>query len=152
MLPDRRRSASAASRQDRPCLNARQAFRARRCWYHLPPGRPLGVRLLGEDVVIWRAGGGQLLAWQDLCVHRGTRLSLGRISAETLEGPYHGWGYDTSGRCVRIPAHPGQAPPARACVQTYRVALAYGLVWVSLGAPAAPPPPFPEWADASYRK
>jgi phenylpropionate dioxygenase-like ring-hydroxylating dioxygenase large terminal subunit len=36
------------------------------------------ARLLGEDLVIWRAGD-QILAWKDLCVHRGTRLSLGRL-------------------------------------------------------------------------
>ena len=32
----------------------------------LPPGKPIGIRLLGEDVVLWRAGS-TLLAWQDLC-------------------------------------------------------------------------------------
>jgi len=116
--------------------------------------RPLAVRLLGEDVVVWRAGRA-VLAWQDLCVHRGTRLSLGRIddtpAGSTLECPYHGWTYDAAGRCVRIPAHPDQAPPARARVVTYRAAVQCGLVWVSLGQPAGPPPSFPEWADPAYR-
>ncbi len=113
-------------------------------------GRPLGVRLLGEDVVVWQAGD-RLVAWQDLCIHRGTRLSLGRVDGETLECPYHGWSYAADGRCVRIPAHPEQAPPTRARVRTYRATLAYDLVWVSLGDPKHPPPPFPEWDDASFR-
>ena len=117
----------------------------------LPPDRPLGVRVLGEDVVVWRAAG-RLMAWQDLCVHRGTRLSLGKVADDCLECPYHGWTYATDGACVRMPAHPDQAPPARARVRTYQVTTRYDLVWVSLGAPAADVPPFPEWEDASYRK
>ena len=44
------------------------------------PGKPIGVRLLDEDVVIWHVNS-QPLAWQDLCVHRGTRLSLGDRAA-----------------------------------------------------------------------
>ncbi len=113
--------------------------------------KPLGARLLGEDLVLWRAGG-QARAWQDLCIHRGTRLSLGRIEAERLECPYHGWVYGADGRCVHIPAHPEQAPPAKAQVKTYAVQEQYGLVWVCLGEPAQGVPPFPEWEDASFRK
>ena len=101
----------------------------------LPAGKPLGVRLLGEDVVLWRAGQ-TILAWQDLCIHRGTRLSLGRIDGETIECPYHGWTYGPDGRCVAIPAHPDQRPPARAVVRTYRAVERYDMVWVSLGEPA----------------
>src|SRR5688572_18958627 len=82
---------------------------------------PLGVRLLGEDVVVWRAGD-QLMAWQDLCVHRGTRLSLGQVVADDrLECAYHGWTYNAAGRCVHIPAHPNQAPPAKAVTKSYHV-------------------------------
>ena len=56
---------------------------------------PIGTRLLGEDIVIWRTGE-RVLAWQDLCVHRGTRLSIGKIEGECLACPYHGWTYNTS--------------------------------------------------------
>ena len=42
----------------------------------LARGGPLGARLLGEDIVLWRSGDDHF-AWRDLCVHRGTRLSLG---------------------------------------------------------------------------
>jgi len=117
----------------------------------LGDGRPLAVRLLGEDVVVWRAGE-TVLAWQDLCIHRGTRLSLGRVDGDTIECPYHGWTYGTDGRCIAIPAHPDQRPPAKAFVHTYRAAVQYGMVWVTLGSPALDVPPFPEWDDASYRK
>jgi phenylpropionate dioxygenase-like ring-hydroxylating dioxygenase large terminal subunit len=105
----------------------------------------LGVRLLGEDVVLWRAGD-QYLVWQDLCVHRGAKLSLGRVVGEgdRLMCPYHGWTYNAEGRCVHMPAHPSQTPPAKARVNRYRVRERYGLLWVCLGEPANDIPPFPE--------
>jgi phenylpropionate dioxygenase-like ring-hydroxylating dioxygenase large terminal subunit len=108
----------------------------------LAGGGPLGARLLGEDIVLWRSGDSHF-AWRDLCVHRGTRLSLGRVvDGGALECPYHGWTYGTDGRCVLMPAHPEQTPPAKACVQVYRTAVAYDVIWVSLGNPAASVPAF----------
>ena len=117
----------------------------------LAEGKVMGVRLLGEDLVLWSING-QVFAWRDLCVHRGTHLSLGRIEDNRLICPYHGWTYNSEGRCVRIPAHPQQIPPAKARVQTYSVRVRYGLVWVSLGNPAQDVPIFAEWDDSSYRK
>lgn len=116
----------------------------------LPAGGILAARLLGEDVVVWRSGD-RLFAWQDLCLHRGARLSLGRVAGDTLVCPYHGWEYNHQGRCVRIPAHPGQPPPEKARVQVYRAVERYGLVWVSLGNPGHAVPALPEWDDPAYR-
>jgi phenylpropionate dioxygenase-like ring-hydroxylating dioxygenase large terminal subunit len=109
----------------------------------------LATRLLGEDLVIWRAGA-ELLAWQDLCIHRGARLSLGRITDSTLRCPYHGWVYGSSGRCVHIPAHPEQTPPAKAVVRSYHARERYGLIWVCLGEPSGDIPPFPEWGAPGF--
>lgn len=112
----------------------------------------MGARLLGEDIVVWRAGD-QVLAWQDLCVHRGVQLSLGRrVEGDKLECPYHGWTYNREGKCIKIPAHPEQAPPEKARVKTYQARERYGLVWVSLGQPEHELPPFPEWADDRFHK
>ncbi len=116
----------------------------------LESGGPLGVRVLGEEVVVWRAGG-EYFAWRDLCVHRGTRLSLGKVSGATLECPYHGWTYGRDGRCVLMPAHPEQTPPAKACVHVYRAAVAHGVVWVSLGKGGAPLPTFDLLEDRAHR-
>jgi phenylpropionate dioxygenase-like ring-hydroxylating dioxygenase large terminal subunit len=114
-------------------------------------GGVVGARLLGEDIVLWRAGD-QILAWQDLCIHRGTKLSLGAVEDNLLMCPYHGWTYNEEGRCVRIPAHPDQVPPIRARVKPYCVQERYGWIWVCLGEPAYEIPLFEEWEDASYRK
>lgn len=109
------------------------------------------VRLLGEELVLWQADGA-VAAWQDLCLHRGTRLSLGKVRGATLACPYHGWVYNTAGRCIHIPAHPEQTPPAKAQVRCYQVQERYGLIWVCLGEPAGDPPPFPEADDEAFRQ
>ncbi|MDA4128737.1 MAG: aromatic ring-hydroxylating dioxygenase subunit alpha [Thaumarchaeota archaeon] len=111
----------------------------------------IGGRLLGEDLAIWRCGG-EVLVWKDLCMHRGTRLSLGWIDGKTLVCAYHGWTYDSTGRCVRMPAHSDQKPPEKAQVTVYKSKEEYGLVWASLGDPAMSVPPFPEWGNREYRK
>jgi len=112
---------------------------------------PMGVPLLGEDIVVWQSDQ-DILAWQDLCVHRGTQLSLGKVEGNRLQCPYHGWTYNEAGRCVHIPAHPDQVPPDKARVKTYPVQLKYDFVWVCLGEPRQDVPAFPEWDDATYRK
>ncbi len=111
-----------------------------------------GARLLGEDIVIWRSGD-QIRAWKDLCVHRGTRLSLGKVLPDdTLQCPYHGWTYNADGQCIRMPAHPEQKPSAKARTFTYQAAIAYDMVWVCLGEPEHDIPQFEEWYDGGYRK
>lgn len=115
----------------------------------LADGGVRAARLLGEDIVLWRAGG-EVCAWQDLCLHRGARLSLGRVSGEQLACPYHGWTYGRDGRCAHIPAHPEQTPPARAVVRRYQVRERYGLLWVCLGEPSGDVPPFPEWGAPGF--
>jgi phenylpropionate dioxygenase-like ring-hydroxylating dioxygenase large terminal subunit len=95
-------------------------------------GAPLAVRLLERELVLWRDGGGGLHAWADRCPHRGTRLSMGRVTDGQLECAYHGWQFDSAGQCVAIPALPDFTPPAshKACVHAMRIA--FGLVWVQL--------------------
>jgi phenylpropionate dioxygenase-like ring-hydroxylating dioxygenase large terminal subunit len=120
----------------------------------LPANKLEPVRVLGQDLVLWRSGEG-LHAWRDLCVHRGAKLSLGKISQlqerECVVCPYHGWEYDSSGACVRIPAQPDHEPPLRARVETFAVREKYGLVWVCLGAARGDVPSFPEGESPGFR-
>ncbi len=110
----------------------------------------MSARVLGEDIVVWRSDSG-VHAWKDLCVHRGTRLSLGSICEGRLACPYHGWEYGPDGRCVRIPAHPGLTPPAKAAATTYHCKEALGFVWVCLGDAPGEIAPFPEWSEPGLR-
>ena len=117
----------------------------------LKEGKPMAVRLLEEDIVLWRVGE-KILAWRDLCVHRGTKLSLGKIENNTLICPYHGWTYDQEGRCTHFPAHPQQRPPEKARAQVYQAREKYNWIWVTPGNPAFDIPTFPYWDDSSFRK
>jgi phenylpropionate dioxygenase-like ring-hydroxylating dioxygenase large terminal subunit len=117
----------------------------------LPEGQPRAFKLLDEDIVLWRVGD-RVHAWRDLCLHRGTRLSLGSVQGDTLVCAYHGWTYNGEGRCVRFPAHPMQTPPAKAQATVYQAQIKYEWVWVCFGQPERDIPSFPEWNDASFRK
>jgi len=109
----------------------------------IQPGNLVARRLLATDLVLWRSQQG-LHCWRDLCIHRGAKLSLGRITAtDCLVCPYHAWEYAPSGQCVHIPAHPGLTSPAKARAQTYNVVERYGVIWVSLGESNTELPAFP---------
>jgi phenylpropionate dioxygenase-like ring-hydroxylating dioxygenase large terminal subunit len=95
---------------------------------------PLAVRLLEREIVLWRDAGNTVHAWADRCPHRGSRLSMGRISEDRLQCAYHGWQFDARGQCVAIPALPEFVPPASHVVCVHEVRSAFGLVWVRLDA------------------
>ena len=117
----------------------------------LTSGGPVAARLLGEDIVLWRSGD-DYFAWRDLCVHRGTRLSLGKVvDGKSLECPYHGWTYGRDGRCILMPAHPEQTPPAKACVDVYRATVRHGVVWVALGDASSTVPTFELMEDGAHQ-
>jgi phenylpropionate dioxygenase-like ring-hydroxylating dioxygenase large terminal subunit len=113
---------------------------------------PVPVTLFGTGLVLWRARG-TVLAAPDRCPHRGTALSLGEVDTEgCLVCPYHGWLYDQSGACVRMPQLAAGVPiPPRARLTMVHCEERHGLVWVCLGEPIAPIPEFPEYGDEHYR-
>lgn len=113
---------------------------------------PVGVRLLDEDLVLWRDAAGVANAFVDRCPHRGARLSLGRVNEGNLECPYHGWQFADSGQCVKVPAVPSFTPPPQHCVKSFGVQEACGLIWVQLQAADVPLPAFEAENDARLRK
>jgi vanillate O-demethylase monooxygenase subunit len=113
--------------------------------------RPVSVRLMGERIVVFRTSDG-IHAFKDLCIHRGAALSLGRVQNDTLVCPYHGWKYDSKGRCVCIPAQSPDVPiPPRARAQQFFCREQYGLIWVCIGEPTDSVPGYPEYSDEHYR-
>ena len=118
---------------------------------------PLPVMLLGESLVLVRLDG-NVHALSDFCRHFQARLSSGEVVSvaghEALQCPYHGWSYNGTGRCVRIPQlSDKQRIPASAAVSSYRVREQFGLLWVSLSncEPEYGLPEFPEFDDPSFR-
>src|SRR5688572_21813014 len=67
---------------------------------------PVPVRLLGEDLVLFRDSDGQPGLLGIHCSHRGADLSYGRLEDGGLRCIYHGWLYDVSGRCLEQPGEP----------------------------------------------
>ena len=113
--------------------------------------KPIATTLLGERLAIMRLAG-MAVVFKDLCIHRGSPLSMGTVDGETLTCSYHGWKYDGSGACVRIPQRPVDAPiPKKAQVTTYPAVEQYGVIWSTLGAPVNGPGEFAEWDDPGCR-
>jgi phenylpropionate dioxygenase-like ring-hydroxylating dioxygenase large terminal subunit len=113
---------------------------------------PRGARLLDERLVLFRTEAGTIACFRDLCVHRGTPLSLGWVEGETIVCAYHGWTYAPDGRCVRIPSvADARSIPAKARVTSHAVIERYGLVWVCLDEPRADIAAFPEYDDPAFR-
>jgi phenylpropionate dioxygenase-like ring-hydroxylating dioxygenase large terminal subunit len=111
---------------------------------------PVSARLLDEDLVVVRLGD-EISVFQDLCIHRGTPLSLGWVDGDRLVCGYHGWEYVADGRCARIPSLPdGRHIPTKARVLAYPHAVRYGLVWACLDEPVAPLPEFPEYDQPGF--
>jgi phenylpropionate dioxygenase-like ring-hydroxylating dioxygenase large terminal subunit len=112
--------------------------------------KPVPVTLLDERVVLFRTEAG-ISALKDLCIHRGSPLSLGWLGPDRLVCAYHGWEYAPDGACLRIPSLPeGKTIPRKARAVAYQAAERYGLVWVCLAdQPAEPIPPYPAYDDTA---
>jgi phenylpropionate dioxygenase-like ring-hydroxylating dioxygenase large terminal subunit len=109
-------------------------------------GRPVGVTRMGEKMVFWRDGQGKAACAVDLCPHRGVALSAGKVKGDCVECPFHGFQYDSSGRCTLIPANGKNTEPPKAMhVRAYPVQEKHGLIYIWWGEPQAEYPPLPEF-------
>jgi phenylpropionate dioxygenase-like ring-hydroxylating dioxygenase large terminal subunit len=103
--------------------------------------RPLAVTAVGERIVLFRNTDGQVAALQDRCSHRNMALSRGEVSSGCITCPYHGWKFDTAGRCVQIPSLGSRRPPSHG-VRAYQVREYDGYVWFYPGESIAESCPF----------
>lgn len=100
--------------------------------------KPLAVRVLDKDLVLFRDSSGEAHALLDRCCHRGVRLSLGTVTDGALSCNYHGWQYNGTGQCIHIPSltvdrhipH-GYGVPGFPCLERD------GYVWVWMGEPGS---------------
>jgi 5,5'-dehydrodivanillate O-demethylase len=112
----------------------------RRYWHpvavssELAAGQARRVRLLGEDLALFRLPDGTPGLVAERCPHRGASLACGRVDTKGLRCPYHGWQFDVAGRCLEMPAEPDSpALRARAGITAYAVEELGGLVFAYLG-------------------
>lgn len=117
-----------------------------RCYWHpvaatceLPAGSTKRVRLLAEDLVLFRTAEEQLGLLEEACPHRRASLAYGHMDGETIACPYHGWKFDTSGNCLEMPAEQSDPELLKRCkAVAYKAEELGGLIFAYLGPHPAP--------------
>ena len=105
------------------------------------PVRP--VKLLGENLVLFRDEEGRYGLIDRHCAHRGADLAFGRLENGGLRCAFHGWLFDVSGQCLETPAEPKDSKLCQGIKQrSYPVVEKSGILWAYLG--EGEPPAFPE--------
>jgi len=109
----------------------------------LAGNRPVkALKLLGEDLVLFRDGEGRYGLIGRHCSHRGTDLCYGRLENAGLRCLYHGWLYDVNGRCLEMPAEPkGSNFHTKIRHTAYPCVEKNGVVFAYMGPGEAPPLP-----------
>ncbi len=117
----------------------------RRYWHpvaasvEVPPETAIGVKLLGENLALFRSEQGTLGLVTERCPHRGASLAFGIPEVGGIRCPYHGWIFDEQGKCLEQPAEP---PTSTFCqrirIPAYPVQELGGLVWAYMGPSPVP--------------
>ncbi len=102
------------------------------------------VKILGEELVVYCDKQGKYGLVGEHCPHRLASLAYGRVDDEGIRCPYHGWKYDSTGKCLEQPAEPaGSTFKDRIKHVAYPVEVLGGLIFAYLG--PEPRPLLPRW-------
>ncbi|MBX9768943.1 MAG: aromatic ring-hydroxylating dioxygenase subunit alpha [Bdellovibrionales bacterium] len=119
-------------------------------WYviassnELTSKKPLGLKRLGLDIVLWRNSKGEIVALVDSCPHRSVKLSLGRITDNgCIVCPFHGMTFDETGVCTYVPETTRPAPGLK--IKSFPAQECYGFIWLWYSADHSLPTRDPEW-------
>lgn len=122
-------------------------------WYAIevvasqPEPRLVPIQLFGERYVLFVPTSGEAALFSPFCPHRGAGLHAAAVLGETIRCAYHGWEFDHTGACTRVPQLEAELPvPSRARVKTFPVVERYGLYWTCIGSPSTDGPP--HWHEA----
>ena len=97
------------------------------------------VRILCEDLVLFRDKKGNVGLIGDRCPHRGASLSYGRVEERGIACAYHGWLYNTQGHCLETPPEPAESKfHSTVKHKAYPVQKFVGLYWAYMGPQPAP--------------
>jgi 5,5'-dehydrodivanillate O-demethylase len=111
------------------------------------------VRLMGEDLTLYKDLSGAFGLIDRHCPHRRADLSYGFVEQCGLRCNYHGWRFDETGQCVEQPWEDVAAPEARfrdkIHIKAYPVETKAGLIWAYLG--PQPAPLVPDWEPFSWQ-
>ena len=111
----------------------------------LTPERPVkAIRLLGQDLVLFRDEQGRHGLLERQCPHRGADLAYGRLEGGGLRCAFHGWLFDVEGRCLETPAEPeGSGMCEHIRQRSYPLVAKSGILFAYLG--SGEPPAFPHF-------
>ena len=110
------------------------------CWYvagwtsEVAQENFLKRTLINVPLAIWRKANGEVVAFEDMCCHRGAPLSSGRREGDCVRCMYHGLKFDETGACIEIPGQPRIPPGMR--VRTFPIVERSTWMWVWMGDPA----------------
>ena len=108
---------------------------------------PQALKVLDEDLVLFRDLKGNVGLIGKSCAHRGTSLEYGDIDDRGIRCPYHGWLYDVSGNCLEQPAEPKESTFYQKVKHlSYPVRELGGLIFAYMGPNANNPPPLPRYS------
>ena len=108
---------------------------------------PKAIKILGEDLVLFRDQAGTIGLIGAHCPHRGASLEYGDIECGGIRCPYHGWLFDVRGQCLEMPAEPQGSKFAQKVKHlSYPVREQGGLLFAYLGPNPDDPPPLPKYA------
>src|SRR6266480_5985815 len=94
------------------------------------PGRPMRIRLLGENLIAYRDSDGQVGLLANNCPHRGASLFFGRNEEAGLRCVYHGWKFDVRGNCIDMPNEPVESDfKSKVKAVAYPTVERGGVVW-----------------------
>jgi phthalate 4,5-dioxygenase len=120
-----------------PCLPSSE--------FPVADGPPKRMRLLGENLVMFRDSQGRMGALEEYCPHRGASLYFGRNEEGGVRCAYHGWKFDITGQCLDTPTEPAERVQkfcANIKAKSYPCREVNHMIWLYMG-PRKDPPPFP---------
>jgi len=103
-------------------------------------GKPVAIRILGENLVIFRDGENRVGLLHRHCAHRRASLEFGRIEQRGIRCCYHGWHFDVDGTILETPGEPSDATICSSiCQPAYPVQELKGLIFAYMGPPSEMP-------------
>jgi phenylpropionate dioxygenase-like ring-hydroxylating dioxygenase large terminal subunit len=107
-------------------------------WYAVLSSRELDQKPLkkvrfGVQLVFWRDENRRVVCQSDQCPHRGAALSLGKVKNGTISCKYHGFCFDASGRCIKVPAEENWTIPDDLSLKTYQTREEGDYIWLWRG-------------------
>ena len=101
--------------------------------------KPQRVKVLGEELVVYRGESGKPVVMQLRCAHRSLALDYGRVEGDSIRCPYHGWLYDKTGQCLAQPAEPEASQfKDKVRLKAYPTEEISGLIFTYMGPLPAP--------------